>query len=82
MDDLVELAALQAAIQCGDMDRLTFPQNCLDVMAQFMIGLCINENIDIDESLPQHEEFSVMTNLSCPRCESQVEVLKKRDAFD
>ena len=50
MDDLVELAALQAAIQCGDMDRLTFPQNCLDVMAQFMIGLCINENIDIDES--------------------------------
>ena len=50
MDDLVELAALQAAIQCGDMDRLTFPQNCLDVMAQFMIGLCINENIDIDEA--------------------------------
>ena len=26
--------------------------------------------------------FSVMTNLSCPRCESQVEVLKKRDAYD
>ena len=39
-------------------------------------------DIDIDESMPQHEEFSVMTNLSCPRCESQVEVLKKRDAFD
>ena len=39
-------------------------------------------DIDIDESLPQHEEFSVMTNLSCPRCEAQVEVLKKRDAFD
>ena len=38
-------------------------------------------DIDVDESLP-HEEFSVMTNLSCPRCESQVEVLKKRDAFD
>ena len=50
MDDLVELAALQASIQCGEMDRLTFPQNCLDVMAQFMIGLCINENIDIDEA--------------------------------
>ncbi len=50
VDDLVELAALQASIQCGDMDRLTFPQNSLDVMAQFMIGLCINENIDIDEA--------------------------------
>ena len=48
MSDLVELVALQAAIQAGDMDRLTFPQNSLDVLAQFLIGLCIIENIDID----------------------------------
>jgi len=39
-------------------------------------------DIDIDESMPQHPEFSVMTNLKCPRCFSEVEVLKKRDAFD
>ena len=39
-------------------------------------------DIDIDESMPTYPEFSVMTNLSCPRCEAQVEVLKKRDAFD
>tara|TARA_R100000278_G_scaffold81053_1_gene62515 strand:+ start:740 stop:901 length:162 start_codon:yes stop_codon:yes gene_type:complete len=39
-------------------------------------------DIDTDESMPTYEEFSVMTNLSCPRCESQVEVLKKRDAYD
>ena len=49
VDDLIELAALQAAIQIGDMDELTFPQNCLDVLAQFVIGQVIIEDRDIDE---------------------------------
>tara|TARA_Y100000052_G_C2928463_1_gene72838 strand:- start:422 stop:583 length:162 start_codon:yes stop_codon:yes gene_type:complete len=41
-----------------------------------------NGDIDINESMPQYPEYSVLTNLSCPRCFSQVEVLKKRDAYD
>ena len=39
-------------------------------------------DIDIDESMPTFSDFSVMTNLSCPKCFSEVEVLKKRDALD
>tara|TARA_R100000353_G_scaffold26706_1_gene22582 strand:- start:298 stop:459 length:162 start_codon:yes stop_codon:yes gene_type:complete len=39
-------------------------------------------DIDIDESMPIYSEFSIMTNLSCPKCFSEIEVLKKRDAFD
>lgn len=40
-------------------------------------------DIDIDESMGHlYPEFSVRTNLSCPRCFAEVEVLKKRDAFD
>ena len=50
VDDLIELAALQAAIQTGDMDLLDFPQNCLDVLAQFLIGLVIINERDIDEA--------------------------------
>ena len=50
VDDLIELAALQAAIQSRDMDRLDFPENCLDVVAQFLIGLVIINEIDIDEA--------------------------------
>ena len=50
VDDLIELAALQAAIQTGDMDKLDFPQNCLDVLAQFLIGLVIINERDIDEA--------------------------------
>ncbi|MBT4981792.1 MAG: hypothetical protein HOM85_01855, partial [Euryarchaeota archaeon] len=50
VDDLIELAALQAAIQTGEMDLLDFPQNCLDVVAQFLIGLVIINERDIDEA--------------------------------
>ena len=32
------------------MDRLDFPENCLDVVAQFMIGLVIINDIDMDEA--------------------------------
>ena len=39
-------------------------------------------DIDIDESMQTYPEFSVETNLSCPRCFSEVTVLKKRDAYD
>ena len=56
VDDLIELAALQAAIQTGDMDRLDFPQNCLDVLAQFLIGLVIINERDMDEA------FEVVTS--------------------
>ena len=31
-------------------------------------------DIDIDESMLTYPEFSVMTNLSCPKCNSYVEV--------
>ena len=44
--------------------------------------LITSGDIDIDDSMPTYPEFSVMTNLNCPRCFSQVEILKKRDAFD
>jgi len=43
--------------------------------------LITSGDIDIDESMPTYPEFSVMTNLSCPKCYSQVEVLKKKRCF-
>ena len=46
--------------------------------------LIVSDNIDIDESMDciLFEEYSVRTNLTCPKCHSDVEVLKKRDAYD
>ncbi len=48
--DLLELVALQTGILQGSMDLLKFPENCLDVLAQFLIGLSIIREWDIDEA--------------------------------
>ncbi|MDP7002667.1 MAG: DEAD/DEAH box helicase [Candidatus Thalassarchaeaceae archaeon] len=48
--DLLEMVALQNGILSGNMDLLHFPQNCLDVLAQFLIGLTIIREWDIDEA--------------------------------
>ena len=44
--------------------------------------LIIGGDIDIEDGMNGYPEFSIMTNLSCPKCFSEVEILKKRDAFD
>nr|BAR21523.1 hypothetical protein [uncultured Mediterranean phage uvMED]BAR38646.1 hypothetical protein [uncultured Mediterranean phage uvMED] len=44
--------------------------------------LIIGGDIDIEDGMNGYPEFSIMTNLSCPKCHAEVEVLKKRDAFD
>ena len=48
--DLLEIVALQNGILSGNMDLLKFPQNCLDVLAQFLIGLTIIREWDIDDA--------------------------------
>ena len=35
-----------------------------------------------DHDIEDDTQYSVRTNLSCPRCHSDVEVLKRRDAYD
>ena len=46
--------------------------------------LIVGGDIDTDESMHSnlYEEYSVITNLSCPKCFANVEVLKKKDAYD
>ena len=49
--DLLELVALQTGILRGSMDMLKFPENALDVLAQYLIGLTIVKEWDIDEGV-------------------------------
>ena len=54
--------------------------NCFWCKTELILG----GTIDIDSSINSilHEEYSMMSNLTCPKCYSVVEVLKKRDAYD
>ena len=35
-----------------------------------------------DNDTEDNEEYSMVSNFSCPKCESYVEVYRRRDAFD
>ena len=48
--DLLELVALQNAILTGQMDQLSFPEKCLDVLAQFLIGITLQQEWDMDDA--------------------------------
>ena len=47
-------------------------------------NLVEGSSIDTDESMHRifYDKYSVMTNLHCTKCDSEVYILKKRDAFD
>ena len=35
-----------------------------------------------DNDIEDSTEYSVVTNLTCPKCDSYVEIHKRRDAYD
>jgi ATP-dependent Lhr-like helicase len=47
-DDLVECSVLLKNALEGNIDRIHIPENCLDVLAQQIYGICIEEQQDID----------------------------------
>ena len=50
-DDLVECAVIQKEMVEGKINKIKFPRNCLDVLAQQIYGMCIYKVWNIDEIL-------------------------------
>ena len=48
-DDLVECAAIQKEVIERKIDKITFPKNCLDVLAQQIYGMAIYKQWNINE---------------------------------
>lgn len=47
-DDLVECAVMCRAAHRGDIDRVGIPENCLDVLAQAVVGMSLDQRWDTD----------------------------------
>ena len=47
--DLLEMAAVTAAMLRGEVEPLTIPENCLDVLAQQVVAMCSWESWPVDE---------------------------------
>ncbi|MDR0334483.1 MAG: ATP-dependent helicase, partial [Methanomassiliicoccaceae archaeon] len=74
-DDLVECAVMCRAAHRGDIDRVGIPENCLDVLAQAVVGMSLDSRWDVDDaygvirgsycyrSLPKEKFISVLKYL-------------------
>jgi len=49
-DDLVECTVLVKAAYEGKIDRVQIPKNCLDVLAQHLVGMSVNRKWKVDEA--------------------------------
>lgn len=50
-DDLVECAVLVSEAKHRHLDRLHLPRNCLDVLAQHLVGMSIERRWTVDEAM-------------------------------
>ena len=49
-DDLVECAVLSYFAKLGKIDRIFILKNCLDVLAQTLVGMSLEKKYDVDEA--------------------------------
>ncbi|MEM4625305.1 MAG: ATP-dependent helicase [Candidatus Pacearchaeota archaeon] len=69
-DDLVECCIIRKEMFDKKIDRVTFPMNCLDVLAQQIFGMAIQKVWDLDEL------FSIIKKSYC------YSTLSKNDFYD
>lgn len=51
LDDLVEVAVMVKEVYRNHLDRARIPKNCLDVLAQHLLGMAINKKWSIEEAI-------------------------------
>jgi len=69
-DDLIECSVIQKEMIEKKIDKVVFPKNCLDVLAQQIFGMAIYQNWDVEEL------FSIIRKSYC------YHELSKNDYYD
>lgn len=81
-DDLVECAVLCRAAHAGRIDRVTIPSNCLDVLAQTLVGMSIEKRWDVDEAYDLVKRSYCYAQLSKETFLDVLRYLGSKDAFE
>jgi len=63
-DDLVECCVIQKEMTERKINRITFPKNCLDVLAQQIFGMAIYKTWGVDEIFSMIKKSYCYANLS------------------
>jgi len=81
-DDLVECAVLCRAAHRKMIDRVTIPMNCLDVLAQTLVGLSIERKWKVDEAFAFVRKSYCYKDLTRGQFESVLRYLGGKDEFE
>ncbi|MEA4978182.1 MAG: ATP-dependent helicase [Methanomassiliicoccaceae archaeon] len=81
-DDLVECAVMCRAAHRGDIDRVGIPENCLDVLAQAIVGMSLDNRWDVDEAFRLVKGSYCYRNLTREEFLSDIRYLGSRDDFE
>ena len=81
-DDLIECAVLSRAAHRKAIDRVTIPQNSLDVLAQIVVGLSLERKWGVDESLELFRRSYCYRDLTREDLVKVLKYLGGKDDFD
>jgi len=81
-DDLVECAVLCRAAHRNKIDRVSIPQNCLDVLAQSIVGMSIESRWKTDDALQVVRRSYCYRNLPKEQYLDVLRYLGSKDAFE
>ncbi|MDI3483152.1 MAG: ATP-dependent helicase Lhr and Lhr-like helicase [Candidatus Methanomethylophilaceae archaeon] len=81
-DDLVECAVLCRAAHRGNIDRVSIPHNCLDVLAQCLVGMSLEQRWNLDDALAVVRRSYCFQNLSEEKMLSVLRYLGSRDEYE
>ena len=81
-DDLVECAVLCRAAHRNKIDRVSIPQNCLDVLAQSIVGMSIESRWKVDDALRLVRGSYCYRDLPAETFEGVLRYLGSKDAFE
>ncbi|MCQ5375993.1 MAG: ATP-dependent helicase, partial [Methanomassiliicoccales archaeon] len=81
-DDLVECAVLSRAVKRNQIDKVSIPENCLDVLAQTIVGMSIEKRWDVKEALEIIRRSYCYRNLPEERFYDVLRYLGSKDEFE
>ncbi|NLX47022.1 MAG: ATP-dependent helicase [Euryarchaeota archaeon] len=82
LDDLVECAVLCRAAHRRNIDRVSIPENALDVLAQTLVGMSLERRWTVDEALGMVRGSYCYRNLSREELVQTLRYLGSKDAFE
>lgn len=72
-DDAIECAVLTRSTYVGDIDKVQIPKNCLDVLAQFLVGISLIKRWNVNEA---YEIIKCSYNYANLKYEDYIDVLE------